>query len=33
MNSYQVSELTKPHNIAEVFPHLLNRRMGVDVRI
>jgi hypothetical protein len=33
MNSYQVTELVNAHNIADVFPKLLDRRMGVDVRI
>lgn len=33
MNSYNVEQLRNPHNIAEVFPRLLDRRMGVDVRI
>lgn len=33
MNSYQVAELAAPHSIADVFPRLLNKRMGVDVRI
>ena len=33
MNSYQVAELVAPHSIADVFPKLMDRRMGVDVRI
>lgn len=33
MNSYQVAELTAPKSIADVFPRLMDRRMGVDVRI
>lgn len=33
MKNYKVSELTQPHSIAEVFPKLLDRRIGIDVRI
>ena len=33
MNSYQVAELREPQSVAQVFPKLLNRRTGVDVRI
>lgn len=33
MNSYQVAELREQQSVAQVFPKLLNRRIGVDVRI
>lgn len=33
MNSFDVRELVAPHTIAEVFPSLLEKRVGIDVRI
>lgn len=33
MNSFSIEEYKRPQSVAEVFPNLLNRRMGIDVRI
>lgn len=33
MNSYRVEEMREPHSVAEVFPKLLEKKVGIDVRI
>ena len=33
LNSYSVEEFHEPHSVAEVFPDLLKRRVGIDIRI
>jgi len=33
LSSYSVDEFREPHSVAEVFPDLLNRRVGIDIRI
>lgn len=33
MHSFEVSELVRPHSIADVFPKLLKKKVGIDVRI
>jgi hypothetical protein len=33
MNSFTIDEYKRPQSVAEVFPNLLNRRVGIDVRV
>jgi hypothetical protein len=33
MNSFSIDEYKRPQSVAEVFPNLLNRRVGIDVRV
>jgi len=33
MSGFKVEELIRPHSVAEVFPKLLNRKVGIDVQI
>jgi hypothetical protein len=33
MNSFSIDEFREPQSMAEVFPNLLDRRVGIDVRI
>ncbi|MDL2234378.1 hypothetical protein LJC63_12495 [Ruminococcaceae bacterium OttesenSCG-928-L11] len=33
MNSFSVQEYLEPQSVVDVFPHLLNRKVGIDVRI